>query len=100
MAGSVEFARILAGYDFSLRPANADASIGLVEVDGDWVASDLVAGAAAGADAQFGTDDDTRIPGGSPRRLARIASLASAGPSRARSPCSTTSASSPSWSAR
>ena len=79
VGGSVEFARILAGYDFSLRPTNADASIGTVEVDGDWVASDLVAGAVAGADGLFGTSDDARIRRGSPRRLARIVSIAVGG---------------------
>ena len=65
----------MAGYNTLGQPVNGDASIGNVEVAGDWVASDLVAGAAAGADGLFGTSDDTRIRRGSPLRLARITSI-------------------------
>lgn len=63
----VENARILAGYNPGLTsdptPVNADAQIGSVTVGGDWVASSIVAGAVAGADNQFGSDDDFRISG-------------------------------------
>ena len=62
--GEVKDAQILAGYDRQGVGANADARIGFVKVIGDWVASDLVAGARAGADGFFGNGDDVRIPGG------------------------------------
>ena len=101
VGGSVEFASVLAGYDTLVRPVNGDASIGNVEVGGDWVASNLVAGAAAGTDGLFGTADDTRIrPSSRTSAWPASGALSSAGPSRGRSPRSTTSASSPSWSAR
>jgi hypothetical protein len=61
--GRVEFSRILAGYDVFGTPRNADAQIGPVIVGHDWIASDLVAGAVAGADGRFGTQDDAKMPG-------------------------------------
>ncbi len=38
-------------------------TIGTVTVGGDWIASSLVAGAQAGADGQFGTQDDVKFSG-------------------------------------
>ena len=61
--GRVEFSRILAGYDIFGTARNADAQIGPVIVGHDWIASNLVAGAVAGADGRFGTQDDVRMPG-------------------------------------
>ena len=46
--GRLELAQILAGYDTSLTPANADAQIGPVTVGGDWIASSITAGVVAG----------------------------------------------------
>jgi hypothetical protein len=66
--GRVEFTDFLAGYNrglnstFTPQPVNADAQIGKVFVGGDWIASNLVAGVAAGTDGQFGTADDVLIP--------------------------------------
>jgi hypothetical protein len=63
--GRVEFAQILAGVDVSGVARNADAQIGSVYVGGDWIASNLVAGAVAGADGKFGTADDAKMSGAS-----------------------------------
>jgi len=71
----VEFARILAGFNEFLAPANADASIGKTKVGGDWRASSLVAGAQDTGNPGFGLGD-TLQPGGSPTVIARIASIA------------------------
>ena len=57
IGGNVENAQILAGYDPTLNPKNADAQIGAVQVGGDWVASDLVAGATNPAFPNFGLND-------------------------------------------
>ena len=63
--GRVEFAQVLAGVNSADTPVavNADAQIGPVIVKGDWIASDLVAGAVAGGDGKFGTTDDAKISG-------------------------------------
>lgn len=61
--GRVEHANILAGYDVFGTARNADAQIGPVVVGGDWIASNLVAGAVAGSDGKFGTIDDAKMPG-------------------------------------
>ena len=74
IAGSVAHAQILAGYDRTGAGVNSSAGIGRIVVGGDWVASDLVAGAQAGDDGSFGTDDDARISGNNPV-IARIASI-------------------------
>jgi hypothetical protein len=59
---SVENAEIRAGYDaLAFNPVNADASIGAVTVGGNWMASNLIAGAAPGGDGVFGSDDDVKI---------------------------------------
>jgi hypothetical protein len=77
VGGRVERANILAGYNLILDPVNADAQIGPAVVGGDWIASNLVGGVAAGDDGYFGTDDDVPIPeaGQSPAILARIDSV-------------------------
>lgn len=90
IGGRVEFTRILAGYDTSLVPANADAQVGAVSVGADWIASSLVAGAinlglddapgGAGADADnrvFGDLHDSKIAeaGESAAVTSRIASI-------------------------
>jgi hypothetical protein len=61
VGGSVTGTQFLAGYDSAGLPVNADVQIGSVQIGGNWIASDLVAGAAAGPDNQFGTDDDVLI---------------------------------------
>jgi hypothetical protein len=62
VAGRVEHALIHAGIRV-FGPNNADAQIGTVTVGGDWIASSLVAGAEAGVDGQFGTQDDSKFSG-------------------------------------
>jgi hypothetical protein len=74
IGGSVEHAQILAGYDRGGVAMNADAAIGRVLVGRNWLASDVVAGASAGADGLFGTDDDVLISIDNPF-IARIASI-------------------------
>jgi hypothetical protein len=69
VGGRVAFADIIAGWlpaggPFSGGPVSADAQIGNVTVDGDWVASNLAAGAGAGADGMYGTADDAKLGGG------------------------------------
>jgi hypothetical protein len=71
----VEFANILAGYDINGIPVSGDAQIGAVSVGGDWIASNLVCGATAGADGVFGTADDAEIPGETTSTAATIASI-------------------------
>jgi hypothetical protein len=79
IGGSVEHARILGGYSVDLLAANGDASIGAVSVGGDWIASDLVAGAKENAtpalDDPFGDDDDVTILADSDALIARISSI-------------------------
>ncbi len=62
VTGRVEHALIHAGID-AFGQTNADAQIGTVTVGGDWIASSLVAGAQAGPDGQFGTQDDVKFAG-------------------------------------
>jgi hypothetical protein len=64
VGGRVENARILAGYDTNGIASNPDVQVGPVTVGGDWAASSLVAGVAAGGDGLFGTADDAAIGGG------------------------------------
>jgi len=81
IAGRVEDAAILAGYDTGLNAVNAEARIGAVKVGGDWIASDLVAGAVnsdtpAGAPfANFGNASDGAISGGAAGVISKIASI-------------------------
>jgi hypothetical protein len=63
VTGRVEHALIHAGID-AFGQTNADAQIGTVTVGGDWIASSLVAGAKAGADGVFGTQDDVKFSSG------------------------------------
>ena len=56
--GSVNRTNILAGVAPDGKTRNADASINAVIVGGDWTASNLIAGAVAGADGKFGTTGD------------------------------------------
>jgi hypothetical protein len=75
----VEFAQILAGVDSNGLSRNADAQVGPVVVVGDWIASNLVAGAVAGPDGVFGDGDDAKPSGGlvqdDPLVPSKIASL-------------------------
>ncbi len=88
VGGRVEFANILAGYNTSLSAVNRDAGISLVNVGGDWAASNLVAGVMnLGADGlaggsgvnadntNFGDGFDTPIPGGTVPIIAKIAGI-------------------------
>lgn len=76
--GRVEFAQILAGFDLVGVGVNADAQIGNVFVGGDWIASNLVAGAIA-TNGKFGDADDAKIAGGNAAIASRITSLTIAG---------------------
>ena len=73
--GRVEHAQILAGYDENLNPIDGDAGIGAVTIGGDWIASDLVAGATTGANGFFGDSDDASIGIGNPDIFSKIASI-------------------------
>ena len=74
VVGDVRGSQILAGYDSSLAARHPDVALGVVSVGGDWIASDLAAGASAGPDGFFGTIDDQVIPG--PHHLvSRIAKI-------------------------
>jgi hypothetical protein len=81
VGGRVEFARVYAGYDLGNTATNGDASIGIVKVGGDWVASDLVAGAqnTPSSNVKFGDGLDTSIGAGNAGRLATISSITIAG---------------------
>jgi hypothetical protein len=67
--GDVSFVDILSGYQTtsisSPTRGNADAVIGVVNIGGDWMASNLVAGVDVGADGLFGTADDGTAVAGS-----------------------------------
>jgi hypothetical protein len=58
VSGRVEYANILGGYNDSFAPTaeNGDAQIGAIKVGGDWLRSNLIAGAK-----NLGVDD---LPGG------------------------------------
>jgi len=60
-SGNVSFTNILAGYNPAGTGVNASAQIGPASVGGDWIARNLVAGAAPGPDGQFGTADDVAL---------------------------------------
>jgi|GEM_PF-2410024 len=62
--GSVDFLRVLAGYNPDGDGVNADASLGAVTVGGDWRASTILAGVWGGGDGSEGTDDDALLSGG------------------------------------
>jgi hypothetical protein len=67
VGGHATFADIFAGYGdgFFRDRTNADARIGRVNVGGDWIASNLVAGVDVGPDGLFGTVDDASEVDGS-----------------------------------
>jgi hypothetical protein len=73
VTGSVRNADILAGYDRSGALVNANAQIGDVVVNHDWIASDLVAGVRTGPDGFFGNGDEV-VPGGN-SIISKIASI-------------------------
>jgi hypothetical protein len=62
IGGSVERANILAGYDVSGVPRNADAQIGKITIGGDLVTSNIVAGVSTTAPS-FGTATDVKMSG-------------------------------------
>lgn len=80
-AGTTKFggdftrSKLLAGYDATGAAVNADAMFGAVTIVGRLRESSIVAGASAGVDGIFGTDDDTLIGGGTARAVAKIASI-------------------------
>jgi hypothetical protein len=75
VGGRVEEARFRAGYDTDLSAVNGTASIGAVQVGGDWLASILSAGVKPGTDGVFGTADDEVINNTSDAIMAKIASI-------------------------
>ncbi len=77
VGGSVRNARILAGLEAVNTIENSDAQIGLVTVGGDWIASDLVAGIAAGAGNRFGDTNDAFVvaPGDNAALFSRIGAV-------------------------
>ena len=72
--GDVVGSSILAGYDRDGLPVNPDARMGKVVVKGNFEASNIVAGATAGADGFFGNADDVLLAGGN-EIVAKIASI-------------------------
>jgi hypothetical protein len=73
---NVSGSRLLAGYDVHGDAVNGDAQVGKVTVEGNWNASDLVAGILDAGANGFGNDDDVVIGGGNdPAMVARIASV-------------------------
>ncbi|HET6410364.1 MAG TPA: hypothetical protein VFG14_20910, partial [Chthoniobacteraceae bacterium] len=78
IGGRVAFANILGGYNTDLEAVNAHAQIGKVMVKGDWIGSNLVAGAVSGSTEpeDFGTNSDAAISNSVPGSLlSRIASV-------------------------
>jgi len=71
-SGNVSFTNILAGYSPSGVAVNGSAQIGPVSVGGNWTASNLVAGASAGPDGQFGTADDAPVKSDYPDAISEI----------------------------
>ena len=72
IAGNVEYGQILAGFDLLGVAKNADAQIGPVVVGGDWIASDLVAGAVTGAGGRYGDAGDAKISGAGVKDVATV----------------------------
>jgi hypothetical protein len=72
--GDVRLAQILAGFDSTGSPVNADAAIGAVTVGHDWMASSLVAGAEDNGAVGFGVGDTLQTAGNT-ALIARIASI-------------------------
>jgi hypothetical protein len=74
IAGSVQNANVLVGFNRSGVAVNADVTTGAIVVGGDWVASNLSAGVQAGG-GFYGSDTGGVIAGGG-AVIARIASVA------------------------
>ncbi len=85
VVGNMLFTNVLAGYDISGNAINADVQIGLVQTkgtdgSGQMTGVNIVAGAVAGPDGQFGTFDDALITASdSPSILSGIAKIIVAG---------------------
>jgi hypothetical protein len=79
IGGSVRNAEILAGYDttedVTAAESNPNAQIGDVQIAGDWIASDLVAGAKWNDNFGDGTDTKTLANADIPEIVARIANI-------------------------
>ncbi|MEA3187230.1 MAG: hypothetical protein QOD99_1060, partial [Chthoniobacter sp.] len=82
IGGTMTRAEILAGYNTAATSTNprgvltdGDAQIGTVRINVDMVASSIVAGASAGADAKFGTPDDAAGPDHLSGIFAKIAAV-------------------------
>jgi hypothetical protein len=74
--GDVNNAQVLAGFNVGAFVVNADAQIGAVLVNGNWIASSLSAGVGPGPDGRFGTADDVLAAEGAPDAVSsRIASI-------------------------
>ena len=67
VGGDVSVANIFAGYDINESPIDHHAQIGPVAVTGNWIASNIVAGAqnAASSNTYFGNGNDAPIPAAS-----------------------------------
>ncbi len=76
VGGSVEFLRVLAGFDRASVGKNADASIGSITVAGDFHASTVLAGSAVGADGFEGSTDDVKLASPARDSLAIISRIA------------------------
>jgi len=78
IGGRVAFANLLGGYNTDLDAVNGHAQIGVVNVKGDWIASNLIAGSKTtqSTPEDFGTVTDTVISGAGPAAvIAKIASI-------------------------
>ena len=85
ISGDVELVNVLAGYNLNSVPTDRHAQIGTVLVGGNWIASNIVAGAVntPSSNASFGDANDVSIPAASPSdtstALSSIASIKIAG---------------------
>ena len=75
IGGNVLNAEVLAGYDRAGIPFNPDASIGTIEVEGNWNASSVVAGVTDTTGDGFGRNDGLIAGDTTPGLFARIASI-------------------------
>jgi hypothetical protein len=74
--GSVTDALIQAGYNTKGQAADADAQIGNIVVDHDWVSSIVAVGTGPGSDNLYGTADDAELSGvTNTSTLSKIASI-------------------------
>lgn len=80
VVGRVEWSLVLAGFDQNdpiTAGTNGNASIGIVNVGGDWLASSITAGVQDPSNSGFGKATDQLIPGAT--LISRIASITIAG---------------------